>query len=166
MMRGKSADKRDLKHMIELVIDDEQWRDHLLDADALVAQCYGAAIKLEAALDGEIVLLLTGDRQVQDLNKTYRGKDVPTNVLSFPGGDGDFIGDIALARETCLGEAKEQSITVRDHAAHLIVHGMLHLIGYDHENDAEADLMEAKEAAILESMGIANPYAGPMETQA
>ncbi|NJS15279.1 MAG: rRNA maturation RNase YbeY [Sphingopyxis sp.] len=119
----------------------------------------------------EIGVRLTDDAEVQALNRDYRGKDKPTNVLSFPQYDpADFVmladtddgeilvGDIVLALETCTGEAAERGIAVADHAAHLIVHGTLHLLGYDHLDDASGDAMEALETKALATLGIADPY--------
>ena len=126
----------------------------------------------------EVSVKLSDDAEVQQLNAAYRGKDKPTNVLSFPmvqqdlieainiGDDGEtLLGDIILAHETCAREAAERGISLADHATHLIVHGTLHLVGHDHENDAEADTMEALETRALETLGLADPY-GDRETGA
>ena len=120
----------------------------------------------------EISVRLTDDAEVHTLNRDFRGKDKPTNVLSFPqvqddlleglanSDDGEILlGDIVLARETCVREADEKGISIVDHATHLIVHGTLHLVGYDHMDDASAGAMEALEVKALASLGIANPYA-------
>lgn len=107
-------------------------------------------------------ILLTNDAEVKTLNAQYRGKNKPTNVLSFP--DGEKIGgvrqlgDIAMAYETIAAEAKAQGKALKHHLSHLAIHGTLHLLGHDHEEDAEAEAMEALEIAILARMGIANPY--------
>jgi probable rRNA maturation factor len=119
----------------------------------------------------EISVKLSDDAEVQTLNAAYRGKDKPTNVLSFPmvqldlldavniGDDGEtLLGDIILAHETCAREAVERGISLEAHATHLIVHGTLHLVGYDHESDAEAEAMEAIEIRALASLGLADPY--------
>ncbi len=112
-------------------------------------------------------ILLADDAFVQTLNRKFRGRDTPTNVLSFPHGPGQTerllgaarpLGDIALACETLGSEAKTQGKTFNDHLAHLVVHGVLHLLGYDHEIEAEALAMEACERAILARLGIADPY--------
>lgn len=112
---------------------------------------------------GHVTILLTDDKEVRGLNSNYRKKDKPTNVLSFPDGEthGDFIslGDIVLAYDTIAREADEQGKKFAHHAQHLVVHGVLHLLGYDHEIDDEADVMEKREIKILGLMGIANPYA-------
>ena len=149
--------------MIEVVVEDNDWSKTLPAANELADKCQRAAAKLETALNGEIALLLTGDAAIAELNQKFRSKSGPTNVLSFPSGDDGFIGDIALARETCEREAQEKNISLHDHAAHLIVHGMLHLIGYDHQNDDEAEIMENREIEILASLSIANPYLEIME---
>lgn len=145
--------------MIETVIEDEGWTEILPDAAALAGECRLAAAAFEPDLEREIALLLCDDETMTDLNGRFRGKPAPTNVLSFPSGEeGGFLGDIALARQTCAVEAAEKNIPLRDHAAHLIIHGMLHLIGYDHETEDEAVLMERRETEILRVMGIADPY--------
>jgi probable rRNA maturation factor len=145
--------------MIETIIEDEDWRSHLPEAEALAVQCFNAAVGVEPALCGDIALLLTNDEALQSLNAKFLGKDKPTNVLSFPSGDDkDFLGDIALARETTIREAQEAQIPLRHHAAHLIVHGMLHLTGHDHVTDTMASEMEHREVEILERLGVANPY--------
>ena len=149
--------------MIEVIIEDKAWRKDLPDAEELAAACFRAAAGLEPALCGGVALLLTGDASVRSLNKQFRNIDKPTNVLSFPArkhgvGEADTLGDIAIARETCMREAREKGASNRDYTAHLIIHGLLHLIGYDHQTDDDADDMERREAAILHSLGAANPY--------
>lgn len=120
----------------------------------------------------EIAVRFTGDDEVQTLNRDYRQKDKPTNVLSFPmiqpdlldtvtqnSDDGEVIlGDIVLAHGVCAREAEERGISTADHATHLIVHGTLHLLGYDHQGDAEAEAMEDMERAALADLGLHDPY--------
>jgi len=119
----------------------------------------------------EVSVRLSDDNEVQRLNRDYRGKDRATNVLSFPmHAPGDtarmmrapdmdvLIGDLALAAETVISEAAAKKISVADHAMHLIVHGTLHLLGHDHEDEASAEAMEALETGILASFGLADPY--------
>ena len=115
-------------------------------------------------------ILFTLDEDVRTLNREWRAKDAPTNVLSFPmmtrgeltalGADGgpEMLGDVALAWETCRREADEKGIAVADHAAHLLVHALLHLAGHDHVDDGQADAMEALEVQALARMGLADPY--------
>jgi len=109
-----------------------------------------------------VALVLTGDDEMRTLNRTWRGKDAPTNVLSFPAdqlGEPGFLGDVVLAHETICEEAREQHLVLQDHAAHLVVHGVLHLVGFDHGDDAEAEQMEDVERRALASLGVADPYA-------
>ena len=109
-----------------------------------------------------VTLVLTHDAEIRVLNRTWRGKDAATNVLSFPAGDAidekGFLGDVVLAYETTLKEARAQSIALADHVSHLVVHGVLHLLGLDHTDDAEAECMEDLERKALASLGIADPY--------
>jgi probable rRNA maturation factor len=165
MMRPAPKKAAVIEAMIDVVIEDEAWQATALEA--LAARCYDAALAFEPSLAGEIALLLTDDASLRALNAKYRGKDAPTNVLAFPGDDeksGGFVGDIALARETCVREAKDKHIALQDHAAHLIIHAMLHLVGYDHQADDEAEAMERRETEILNHLGIADPYGAAMET--
>jgi probable rRNA maturation factor len=120
----------------------------------------------------ELSIRLTSDAEVHALNAEWRGKDKPTNVLSFPMAEAEdlaeasstgpelMLGDIILASGVCAAEAEEKSIPVDQHAAHLMVHGTLHLLGYDHMDDESAADMEAREIRALARMGIADPYAG------
>jgi probable rRNA maturation factor len=110
-----------------------------------------------------VAVALIDDRAMQKLNRTYRGKDKPTNVLSFPAGEasegkGKALGDIAIALGTVKREAKTQGKSVDDHLTHLMVHAVLHLLGYDHESDPDAEDMEALERKALATLGIADPY--------
>jgi probable rRNA maturation factor len=109
---------------------------------------------------GDVVVLLTDDETVRDLNARFRGKDAATNVLSFPAHDTahGHLGDIALAHGICAREAAEQGKTLAAHLQHLVAHGVLHLVGYDHEDDAEAEVMEDLERRVLASLGLPDPY--------
>ena len=132
----------------------------------------GHAALADSPIAVEISVKLTGDEEVRSLNASFRGKDKPTNVLSFPMLDADLLGplseadggevllgDVVLAHGVCAAEAREKGVPVADHAAHLIVHGTLHLLGYDHETgEADAEAMERLEREALDSIGIADPY--------
>jgi probable rRNA maturation factor len=145
------------------------------DAQALLQEAADTVINelaLAPKISWEISLSLSDDASVQKLNAQFRGKDKPTNVLSFPSValsaeareelrtvEGSFaLGDVILALETVSREAQEQDKTIKDHARHLLVHGVMHLFGYNHIDDAEAEQMEAIEIRILNSLGIDNPY--------
>ena len=134
-----------------------------LASDALAAAVDRTA--LEVAPEAEVSLLFTDDAHVRVLNARYRGKDSATNVLSFPspplvqGALGPMLGDIVLGQETVAREAADEGLTVEAHLTHLLVHGFLHLVGYDHETDAEAAVMEGLETAIVAGLSIADPYA-------
>jgi probable rRNA maturation factor len=163
--------------MLEIDIDaDEEW-DSSGSWDDLVRRAAEAAIA-ESAFPQlatgdrpvELSVRLTGDNQVRELNAEWRGKDRPTNVLSFPlaetrdlqdanvAGPELLLGDIVLAHGVCKAEAAEKRLTVEQHATHLIVHGTLHLLGYDHLADDQAADMEAREVRALDRLGIGNPY--------
>ena len=110
-----------------------------------------------------VTVLLTDDASIRDLNARFRGKDQPTNVLSFPAPEtaAPHLGDIALAYGVCAREAEAQGKSLQHHLMHLTAHGVLHLLGYDHETDAEAEEMEGMERAILATLGVSDPYAEP-----
>ncbi len=144
---------------VEIVAGAPAWRgreDRLVEALLAAAAAEGKG--------GSVSVLLGDDAAISALNAQFRGKSGPTNVLSFPPagpaeGGGGFWGDIAMAAETIEAEAGAQGKSFEDHAAHLAVHGFLHLVGYNHEVEAEAEVMEGRERAILASLGIADPYA-------
>jgi probable rRNA maturation factor len=128
-----------------------------------------AALKAaNAEPDSEVTVLLTDDAEVKVLNADFRGKDKPTNVLSFPAPAfaRPHLGDVALAHETCAREAAEQGKALAAHLSHLVAHGVLHLVGWDHQTEAEAEAMEGLERTILAGLGIPDPYAAPDETDA
>lgn len=132
--------------------------------DALLRRAARAAFRASprSGQSFSVTLVLTGNDEMRGLNRLWRGKDAPTNVLSFPADadrDRGFLGDIVLAYETALSEAKERGISLADHASHLVVHGMLHLLGFDHEDDDDAERMERVERTALASIGVADPYA-------
>lgn len=145
---------------IETIIDDDGWRRNLAGAASLADRVFEATRRREARLEGEAALLLTSDDALQALNARFRGKHEPTNVLSFPVGAGapGFLGDIALGYETCAREAAEKGVPLADHAAHLVAHGLLHLVGHDHIDDADAARMQRLEVEILDAIGVSNPY--------
>ena len=150
--------------MIEVEVEAEDWTDAVEDVEAVVERAAVAALGSQA---GGVVVLLTDDETVRDLNDRFRGKDKPTNVLSFPTAEMPGVvgaaplGDIVLAYGVCAREAEEQSKTLTSHLTHLIVHGVLHLLGRDHEDDAEAEAMEGEERTILASLGVEDPYSLP-----
>jgi probable rRNA maturation factor len=163
--------------MLEIALDtDEEWESSP-SWETIVRKATEAAVA-ESAFPGlatsnraiELSVRLTGDEEVRSLNAQWRGKDKPTNVLSFPmlakddlraamiAGPELLLGDIIIARGVCEAEAAEKGVSVEQHATHLLVHGALHLLGYDHHDDDEATDMEAREVRALERLGIANPY--------
>jgi probable rRNA maturation factor len=158
---------------IAISVEDPSWSKLAPDAARLLRRAARDALA-EAKADGwkgshvghEISFVLTDDKRMRALNRTYRGKDKPTNVLSFAALDADrpkagmpwLLGDVILAAGVIAREAKAQRKKLDHHLSHLAVHGVLHLLGYDHEEDEEAEAMEALEIAALAGMGIANPY--------
>lgn len=143
--------------MIEVEIEDAAWSAVLPEAEAVAARAASAAL---GTIKGDVVILLTDDETVRDINARFRDRDRPTNVLSFPAAESAFphLGDLTLAFGVCAREAEEQGKTLSDHLSHLTVHGVLHLLGRDHEDDAEAEAMEGEERSILASLGVADPY--------
>ena len=141
---------------ITLVVEEEEWRSHrgLQGRLKLAAE----AARKAAGLKGNFTILLAGDKQLKALNHDFRGKNKPTNVLSFPGANG-YAGDIAIAYGVTAKQAKAAGKAFADHATHLVVHGVLHLAGYDHESPKDARRMEPLEVKILARLGIADPYA-------
>lgn len=160
-----------MPELVEPLIEDPRWEADVVPALAeRAARAALVAVGRDPDLH-ELGLLLCNDAKMAELNGQFRGKAQPTNVLSWPSFYGDmpeppgnpgegplFIGDLALGYETCVREADAAEITLADHAAHLVVHGVLHLVGFDHEDDVEAGRMEELETKILASMGVANPY--------
>lgn len=177
---GRAPDEQALTTLTDIVIEDPRWEEAGLEALA-----EDAAVKtlqfLGYSIDGyEIAVLACDDDRIAELNAEFRGKPTPTNVLSWPAFElaaeedgaepdqppppdpmmGESLGDIAIAYDTCLREAEDAGKTMTDHVTHLIVHGVLHLLGYDHLRDRDATLMEGLESKILGKMGIADPYRG------
>jgi probable rRNA maturation factor len=167
---------------VPVTIEDAAWRTALAAPSRRVARIVRRTLRhvcpsLDAAT---ISVLLTGDAQQQTLNRDWRGKDMATNVLSFPArmiaagetptpefdGVPLELGDLALALETCVREAREQAKPLDHHLDHLVIHGVLHLLGYDHIDDTDASIMETLEVSILAGLGIPDPYAGALEERA
>lgn len=162
---------------VDLIVEDPRWDEWpLLD---LAERALGRALEAaEVSQNVEVALLATSDAAIADLNSRFRGKSSATNVLSWPAFDlfperagalprktiptdpfgAPFLGDIALAFETVVEESRQQSRPAEDHILHLILHGSLHLLGYDHETEADATIMEGLEVRALASEGIATPY--------
>lgn len=156
---------------IEIAVEDPRWQD-LGDLEVFSAQSMEAALRESEEKPGRVAgvsLLFCDDARMRVLNRDFRGKDQPTNVLSFPGPDlpqpTPVLGDIALGYETIVREAGEQGKSFADHARHMIVHGFLHLLGYDHQAEADASEMEATEIRILQRLGVANPYGDPLQSE-
>jgi probable rRNA maturation factor len=145
---------------IEVDVEVDDW----LTVPQVVSRARSAALAaLHGREDGSVAILLADDEAVGELNREWRGKDGPTNVLSFPAAPSaaPHLGDIALAYETCAREAAEQGKALEHHLTHLVAHGVLHLLGWDHQTDAEADRMEAFERDILARLGVPDPYVTP-----
>jgi len=155
---------------MDVILEDARWQ--ALDLDAVAARAL-AAVAARVGLDAaEAALLAADDARIAALNRDFRGKPTPTNVLSWPAsvveppalpapdapGAPVFLGDLALAYETCAVEAEAGGVPLADHVTHLIIHGLLHLLGYDHVEDDAGDLMEALEIDILATLDIASPY--------
>ena len=159
----------------DCVIEDDRWAT--LGLDALAERAVRAALSWRG-IGGDVVVMGCDDARIAALNADFRGKPQPTNVLSWPSEergaefvgempdppepgsaeDPESLGDIAIAWETCAAEAGAQGKPMQDHVTHLIVHGVLHLLGYDHIEDEDATLMEALEVRILASLGVSDPY--------
>ena len=141
---------------IDIEIEEEAWRRALPNAETLALEAAEAA-----TAEGGMAILLTDDDTIADLNQRFRGKDGPTNVLSFPAPDNreGHLGDIALAYGVCAREAAEQGKPLAHHLQHLVAHGVLHLVGYDHQTETEAAEMEALERRILAGLDVPDPYA-------
>lgn len=159
---------------IQVSVEDAGWPDEPV-LEAAAAHILGTAANVLAEYEGqpfperpvEVSLLFTGDEDIREINAEWRSQDKPTNVLSFPAqpispGDmpGPMLGDIVIARETLEREAAALEKTFDDHLTHLMVHGFLHLFGYDHMIAKEAEEMEGLETRILASLGLSDPYAG------
>ena len=153
----------ELPFEIDIAIGHTPWSEVVPDIKALAFIAVDQVMQeLETPKLGELSLAFINDAEIQTLNRDYRGKDTPTNVLSFPdNGPAPLLGDIVLAFETIQREAAEKSVSLHHHLSHLIIHGFLHLQGYDHETEAEATQMEALEIKALAALNIDNPYEIP-----
>ncbi len=143
---------------IEILIEDTVWETSLPDTETFTIEIVKSVLDEFEPPFGNIDILLCNDDRIHELNKLWRGHDKPTNVLSFESVDDDILGNIAIAHDYCQNEANTQNKAFKDHIAHMIVHGVLHLIGFDHIEDDEAQEMEALEVEILSKLGINNPY--------
>lgn len=135
-------------------IDEKRWKKYDIDFSKIANTAVSAVYK-----DSEVSITLVNDKQIHQLNKQYRGMDKPTNVLSFELGDDVLLGDIFISLDTVKREAKDLNIPIEEHVAHMVVHGMLHLQGFDHIKEKDAKVMESKEIDILKKLGYKNPYA-------
>jgi probable rRNA maturation factor len=157
----------DSSHTIEVAVEAESWRSAVTDPEQLCRRAVAAVLATEMGDPVEVSVLLADDATVTRLNRDYRGKDKPTNVLSFPADapvlpdmeEPRLLGDVVVALETTAREAAAAGRPLADHLTHLVVHGTLHLCGFDHEAEDEALRMEARETALLAGLGIADPYA-------
>lgn len=150
---------------IDISAESEGWTK-VHDLEHCVRRAAEAAMLDNDAPPSEISVVLSDDEHIRELNKHHRGMDKPTNVLSFPAarmktpaGAPRILGDVVLAYETVAREAAEESKPIENHLTHLVVHGVLHLLGYDHEDDDEAEMMETRERQILAKLGVPDPYA-------
>jgi probable rRNA maturation factor len=154
---------------IDVIVESALW-DALPQAEQTIRNAVTQALAaLNGRTDAELAVLLTDDAAVQRLNATWRGLDKPTNVLSFPAAeapDSRHLGDIAIAFETTAREAKDEGKPLAHHVTHLAVHGFLHLVGYDHQSEAEAETMEQLERDILARLNVPDPYLAHQSAEA
>lgn len=149
---------------VDVIFEDPRWQD-IPDAEETVIRAARAAFASHGtqAAETELAVLLTGDDALHEMNRRWRGKDMPTNVLSFPADDVaramGHLGDIALSCDTLAREAAADAKPLTHHMQHLVIHGVLHLLGFDHMTETQADAMEALERAILAGLGVPDPYA-------
>ena len=151
---------RDAALSIDVLVQSPQWNEQPR-ITAAVRQAINAAADEISSPAGEVAVVLTDDAEIRKLNKQWRGIDRPTNVLSFPAagaGKKSLLGDIVIAYETLARESRDEGKELTHHLAHLAVHGFLHLMGYDHQSDSDADAMEELERAILARLKMPDPY--------
>lgn len=156
----EGGDSPGLPFALDIIIKDDGWNPVLDDPDPFCIRAVKAVLdEISTPKTGDLSIAFVDDVEIQGLNHNFRGQDKPTNVLSFPSmGPAPVLGDIVLARETVLREAREKNISAQDHITHLLIHGFLHLQGYDHETDDDAAHMEYLEISALQRLGIDNPY--------
>lgn len=152
---------------VEVEVEADAWLAALPDLQSIAVEAARAALATEK--DGEsleVSLLFADDAELRRLNATFRDADRPTNVLAFPAEPlfRPHLGDVALAFETCAQEAEDQHKPLANHVRHLVVHGVLHLLGWDHGSDSDAETMERLERDVLRGLGVADPYAQPVGT--
>jgi probable rRNA maturation factor len=147
--------------LIDIEIEEPAWTHAQPDAESLAVRAAQAVLDSEGAVGEGVTLLLTDDATVRDLNARFRDRDAATNVLSFPAlpNPERHLGDVALAYGVCVREAAEQGKPLAHHLQHLVAHGVLHLLGYDHMSDEEAEAMEGLERVVLAGLGVPDPYA-------
>lgn len=166
---GSGSDSEQPRTCCDILSEDDRWLSIAGFSELIPSLVSGALQEVKLMPEAHAVsIALMSDSEIRTLNKSFRGKDAPTNVLSFPSapdpqalknrGGPAFLGDVALAYETVISEASEQKKPPLHHAAHLVVHGVLHLAGFDHCADADAERMEAAERVILAKFGIPDPY--------
>ncbi|MGF1605299.1 MAG: rRNA maturation RNase YbeY [Rhodothalassiaceae bacterium] len=145
---------------VELIVRAAVWQPQAVAVEHSLARLLPVLTRQTGAA-GSACLVLDSDEAVRRLNAQWRGQDKPTNVLSFPSGEAEPLGDLVLAYGVCAREAAEQGKALMDHVVHLVLHGLLHLLGHNHETDLQADVMEALERAVMAELGLRDPYAVP-----
>ncbi len=171
MKRGQSQKMTSRGLHTDVLISHGDWASAINDVDSLCQQASLAAYRACSEMEleqVEISILLSDDKNLQALNKKYRGVDKPTNVLSFPNHDWkklshatvipQLLGDVVIAFETTMSEAIRDGKKLEDHLSHLVVHGVMHLLGHDHEHSVQAETMETLETTTLAELGISDPY--------
>jgi probable rRNA maturation factor len=156
--------------VVEIAVESEAWQQ-MSGAERTVRQAIEAAVSDAGPASAEVGVVLTDDARIRDLNRTWLGNNKATNVLSFPAPDASppsdtkFLGDVVFALETIRREAEDEQKLFDSHLAHLAIHGALHLLGFDHASDQDAEVMEARERQILARLGIPDPYAPSGESR-
>jgi probable rRNA maturation factor len=159
---GRRVKRRPPAPMIDFLVESPRWKAHR-GVKAALRRAVAEAASAVSTSPGEVAIVLSDDSRIRALNRVWRGKDEATNVLSFPAGEQNpdtprHLGDLVIAYETTAREAKAEHKPFMHHLAHLAVHGFLHLVGYDHAQDTEAEAMEALEIAVLARVRVPNPY--------